>query len=53
MMKLFEQFNQVGVTVLIASHELHMIKHMKKRIIILNKGRITNDSEISEEVVKN
>ena len=52
-MKLFEQFNQVGVTVLIASHELHMIKHMKKRIIILNKGRITNDSEISEEVVKN
>ena len=53
MMSLFEQFNQVGVTVLIASHELHMINHMKKRIIILNKGRITNDSEISEEVVKN
>ncbi|MEC7875705.1 MAG: cell division ATP-binding protein FtsE [Pseudomonadota bacterium] len=45
MMKLFEQFNQVGVTVLIASHELDMIKHMKKRIIILNKGRITNSTE--------
>ena len=53
MMSLFEQFNQVGVTVLIASHELHMIKHMKKRIIILNKGRITHASEISEGVVKN
>ena len=53
MMSLFEQFNQVGVTVLIASHELDMIKHMKKRIIILNKGRITNDSEISERVIKN
>ena len=39
MMKLFEQFNQVGVTVMIASHELDMIKHMLKRIIVLNKGR--------------
>ena len=43
MMKLFEQFNQVGVTVLIASHEIDMIKHMNKRIIILNKGRILNN----------
>ncbi len=40
MMKLFEQFNQVGVTVLIASHELDMIKHMNKGIIILDGGRI-------------
>ena len=38
MRKLFEQFNQVGVTVMIASHELDMIKHMHKRIIVLNKG---------------
>ena len=38
MMKLFEQFNQVGVTVMIASHELDMIKHMHKRIIVLNRG---------------
>ena len=45
MMKLFEQFNQVGVTVLIASHELDMIKNMKKRIIILNKGQITNKTD--------
>jgi cell division transport system ATP-binding protein len=45
MMKLFEQFNQVGVTVLIASHELDMIKNMKKRIIILNKGQITNETD--------
>ncbi len=39
-MKLFEQFNQVGVTVLIASHDLDMIKRMKKRIITLKNGRI-------------
>ena len=38
-MCLFEQFNQVGVTVLIASHDLEMIKRMKKRIITLREGR--------------
>ncbi|MCH7696116.1 MAG: cell division ATP-binding protein FtsE [Proteobacteria bacterium] len=37
-MKLFERFNQVGVTVLIASHDLDMIKKMKKRIITLKEG---------------
>jgi len=39
-MKLFEQFNQVGVTVLIASHDIDMIKKMRKRIITLRDGRI-------------
>ena len=48
MMKLFEQFNQVGVTVLIASHEIDMIKHMNKRIIILNKGRILNNDNTNK-----
>ena len=38
-MNLFEQFNSVGVTVLIASHDLDMIKRMKKRIITLREGR--------------
>ncbi len=39
-MKLFEQFNQVGVTVLIASHDLDMIRRMKKPIVTLREGRI-------------
>jgi len=52
-MKLFEQFNQVGVTVLIASHELDMIKNMKKRIVILNKGRITNGEDLPNELIVN
>lgn len=39
-MKLFERFNQVGVTVLIASHDLDMIKKMKKRIITLREGHL-------------
>ena len=39
-MQLFEQFNQVGVTVLIASHDLAMIRKMKKNIITLRDGRL-------------
>jgi cell division transport system ATP-binding protein len=39
-MKLFEQFNQVGVTVLIASHDLDMIKKMNKSIITLRQGKL-------------
>lgn len=38
-MKLLEQFNQVGVTVLIATHDLALIAHMKHRIVMLKKGR--------------
>jgi len=53
MMKLFEQFNQVGVTVLIASHELDMIKHMNKKIIILDKGRILDSNNENKELLKN
>ena len=53
MMKLFEQFNQVGVTVIIASHEIDMIKHMNKRIIILNKGRILDSNNENKELLKN
>ena len=40
-MHLFEQFNQVGVTVLIASHDLALISHLKHRVIRLEQGRLT------------
>ena len=39
-MNLFEQFNQVGVTVLIASHDLDLVKRLGHRQIILSKGRL-------------
>ena len=48
-MKLFEQFNQVGVTVLIASHDLDMIKRLQKRIIILKNGRLLTKSGSVQE----
>ncbi|MBS0358299.1 MAG: cell division ATP-binding protein FtsE [Proteobacteria bacterium] len=39
-MRLFEQFNQVGVTVLIASHDLGLIARLKKPILTLKEGRL-------------
>jgi cell division transport system ATP-binding protein len=39
-MNLFEAFNQVGVTVLIASHDLILISRLQHRIITLQQGRL-------------
>ncbi len=38
--KLFEAFNQVGVTVLIASHDLALIGGLQYRILTLHQGRL-------------
>lgn len=38
-MQLFAEFNQVGVTVLIASHDLDLITRMGKRIVRLRDGK--------------
>lgn len=39
-MNLFNQFNQVGVSVLIATHDLDLVARMGKRQIILHGGRL-------------
>lgn len=39
-MKLFQQFNQVGVSVLIATHDLALIAGIKHRIVMLKGGRV-------------
>jgi cell division transport system ATP-binding protein len=43
-MDLFELFNQVGVTVLIASHDLALISRLHHRIITLREGSLVNGS---------
>ncbi len=37
-MSIFEQFNQAGVSILIATHDLALIARMKYRIMMLRKG---------------
>jgi cell division transport system ATP-binding protein len=39
-MSLFEQFQQVGVSVLIASHDLDLISRMGHRVLTLSNGRL-------------
>ncbi|MDU0113590.1 cell division ATP-binding protein FtsE [Psychrosphaera aquimarina] len=39
----FEQFNDVGVSVLIATHDLGLIARMKNRSLTLKQGRMIND----------
>ncbi len=42
-MRLFEEFNQVGVTVLVATHDLSLIARMKHPILTLHNGRMMSD----------
>jgi cell division transport system ATP-binding protein len=40
-MRLFKRFNDVGVTVVIATHDVHLIEHVGARRIVLGEGRVT------------
>jgi len=42
-MELFARFNQVGVSVLIASHDLDLIKQMGNPVISLNQGALEHN----------
>lgn len=42
-MHLFEQFNEVGVTVMIASHDLSLIARMGHRVLTLSDGQLVTD----------
>lgn len=43
-MRLFERFNEVGVTLLIASHDLDLVEQLGHRRIRLEGGRLVNDT---------
>lgn len=47
-MKLYEEFNRVGVTVLLASHEFDMIKRMNKPLMVLDDGRLLPQTDKAE-----
>ena len=44
----FAEFQGVGTTVLIASHDLSLIKRMKKRVVVLDHGRLVDDVPATE-----
>lgn len=44
-MNIFRRFNEVGVTVLIASHDLYLLEHFPVRRVRLEGGRIVDAAE--------
>jgi cell division transport system ATP-binding protein len=48
-MKLFKRFNEVGVTVVVATHDVHLIEQFGARRIVLGHGRVTDAGERAAE----
>ena len=44
-MKLLEQINEEGTTVVVVSHDLEMVRAMRKRTIVIQDGRVAMDIE--------
>ncbi|MEY2920935.1 MAG: hypothetical protein RL261_2240, partial [Pseudomonadota bacterium] len=48
-MNIFKRFNEVGVTVLIASHDIHLIERFGVRRVILAQGRAVDSWDAHPE----
>ena len=44
-MKLLEEINSKGTTVIVVTHNLEIVKVMKKRVFTVKKGTIVSDSK--------
>ena len=44
-MDLLERINRTGTTVLVATHDREMVDNMRRRVIVLNHGRLTRDQD--------
>jgi cell division transport system ATP-binding protein len=49
-MKLFRQFGELGVTVLVATHDVDLISRMGQRLLQLQQGRLVHD-EVANHVL--
>ena len=46
---LFEKISEQGATVLIASHDLELIRQTRKRVLVLSNGRLADDIPASDD----
>ncbi len=44
-MKVIEKINDLGTTIVMATHDREMVDKMKKRVILLDKGKLVKDYE--------
>lgn len=47
-MQLFAGLRQTGITILIASHDLPLLKRMKQRVVVLDHGHLIDDVPASQ-----
>ena len=47
-MKLLEEINNRGTTVVVVTHNLEIVKVMKKRVITIKRGTVVSDSRIGD-----
>ena len=56
-MKVIEKINELGTTIVMATHDREMVNKMKKRVVLLDKGKLAKDYEkgsyIDHEVNQN
>ncbi len=48
-MKLLEEINQRGTTVVVVTHNMDIVKAMRKRVITVKKGVIVSDEKLGEQ----
>jgi len=51
-MKIFEDLNKEGKTVIIATHDKHIVNHMHKRVVTFDKKKVVSDEEIGKYNLK-
>ena len=44
-MKVLEEINKLGTTVIMVTHDTELVEKMQKRVILLDAGRILKDYE--------
>ena len=44
-MKVLEEINNMGTTIIMATHDKEMVNRMKKRVILIDGGKIKKDYE--------
>jgi cell division transport system ATP-binding protein len=49
-MQLFKRFNDVGVTVVIATHDVHLIDRLAARRIVLGEGRVVAEAGLAARI---
>lgn len=52
-MKLLEEVNERGTTVIVVTHNMEIVKVMKKRVITVQKGVIVSDSKAGDTIYEN